>query len=511
MRHPLSLRTERTDSSWIPPLLLAYKHPMLPLLLLTSCKDRGDDSATAPFPATFLWGSATAGFQVDMGCPTWPAETCDDTASDWYQWVTTDEIIADAALFVSGEPVSHGPGMWELFEEDADAMADAGLNAYRMSLEWSRLFPDGAAESAETVEELAAYADAGALARYHEMFAALDAHGITPLVTLNHYTLPLWVHDGVACHNDPEGCTANGWVNGERIQRLIGLYTGYAAREFGGEVDQWATLNEPFATTLSGYLLPGEDRSAPPGLLMAADQVVATLRHQIEGHAVMYDAVVAYDTVDADGDGAAAQIGIVLNMVAITPETDSAEDAAAAEHMDHLYHRLFLDALTAGSWDEDLDGTFDTTRPELAGRLDWLGINYYNQVVARSWVQLLTEIPVFDFYPEFSWEPYPEGLGAVVDIAAAYDVPIIITENGTPYVETQGVEVLEGHLTALSEAMGRGADVRGYLYWSWVDNYEWNHGFDLKFGLNALNGDTKAREPRPVLGRLSELAAGGAL
>ncbi len=485
---------------------------MLILLpLLTACKDRGDDSAASPFPSTFLWGSATAGFQVDMGCPTWDAAKCDDTASDWYQWVTTEQIIEDDALFVSGEPVSHGPGMWELFEEDAAAMAGAGLSGYRMSLEWSRLFPDGAAAAATTVEELAGYADAEAVARYHEMFAALEASNITPLVTLNHYTLPLWVHDGVACHNDPEGCTASGWVDGERILPLIALYAGFAAMEFGGEVDQWATLNEPFATTLSGYLLPGEDRSAPPGLLMASEQVVATLRNQIEGHAVMYDAVAANDTTDADGDGSAASIGIVLNMVAITPETDSEADAAAAVHMDHLYHRLFLEALTTGDWDEDLDGVFDTNRPELASRLDWLGVNYYNQVVVRSWVQLLSDIPVFDFYPEFSWDPYPEGLGAVVDIAASYELPIIITENGTPYVEEQGVAVLEGHLTALSEAMARGADVRGYLYWSWVDNYEWNHGFDLRFGLNALDKDTKAREPRPVLGRLQELAAGGAL
>ena len=477
---------------------------------LSGCADPIEE-VTGAFPDGFLWGSATAGFQVDMGCPTWDAADCNDEASDWYQWVSTTEIIEDEALFVSGESVGSGPGMWELFEEDAQQMAADGLTAYRMSVEWSRIFPGSDAEQAESIAELAAFADAGAIARYHEMFTALSENGITPMVTLNHYTLPIWVHDGVACHTDPDGCTASGWVDGERIHRLIGLYSGFVAEEFGGEVDHWATLNEPFATTLSGYLFPSEDRSAPPGLTLAGPQVVATLQHQIEGHAVMFDAVHASDTIDADGDGSPAEVGIVLNMVSIVPETDSAEDAVSAAHMDHLYHRLFLDGLTAGEWDDDLDGEFETTRDDLADRLDWIGINYYNQVTVRTWVTLISEIPAFNFFPETSWDPYPEGLGEVVDIVAAYNRPIFITENGTPYVEDRGVEVLEGHLTALQAAIDRGADVRGYLYWSWVDNYEWNHGFDLRFGLYELQADTKARLPRPVVERYRQIAADNAL
>ena len=179
--------------------------------------------------------------------------------------------------------------------------------------------------------------------------------------------------------------------------------------------------------------------------------------------------------------------------------------------MDHLYHRLFLDGLTAGQWDEDLDGTFDTIRPELSDRLDWLGINYYNRITVRSWVPLISEVPAFDFFPETSWDPHPEGLGEVIDIGAAYDLPIMVTENGTPYVADRGVEILEGHLTAMQGAIDRGADVRGYLYWSWVDNYEWNHGFDLRFGLYALDPETKARTPRPVVERLREIARDNAL
>ncbi|MFT4975340.1 MAG: beta-galactosidase [Myxococcota bacterium] len=474
------------------------------IVALAGCSGKEDSAASVAqaFPDGFLWGSATAGFQVDMGCPTWSAAECDDPNSDWYQWVTESEIIDNSSLYVSGQPVADGPGMWELFEEDVARMESDGLTAYRMSLEWSRLFPEDAS-SATTVADLAALADSSAVARYHDMLSALQGADIEPLVTVNHYTLPLWVHDGLACHNDLETCEASGWVDGDRMIPLITLFTGWAAAEFGGEVRQWATLNEPFATTLSGYLAPGEDRSAPPGLLLAEDAVIATLRNQIVAHARMYDAI-----HENDDD---ASVGIVLNMVAVQPkDPDSADDVASVANMDHLYHRLFLDGLTAGSWDDDLDGSFEETRPELAGRLDWVGVNYYNQVTVASWVTLLDGIPVFDFLPEFSWDAYPEGLEEVVGIAAEYGLPIIVTENGTPNVE-QADDILDGHLEALHRAIEAGADVRGYYYWSFIDNYEWNHGLDLRFGLYALDAETKERSARPVLERYREIISANGL
>jgi beta-galactosidase len=473
-----------------------------PLLLLLAC-----NTPDHPFPQDFLWGSATAGFQVDMGCPTWDAEACNDTASDWYQWVTDPDVIATGNLYVTGEPVENGPGMWELYEQDIAQMSSDGLGAYRFSLEWSRLFPDGAAEDATTVEELAAYANADAVSRYHEILSALNEEGIVPVVTLNHYTMPLWVHNGVECRDNDLVCDASGWLDGERITRLISLYAGFCGQEFGGEVDRWATLNEPFATTLSGYLLPGEDRSAPPGVTLNADGVILSLRHQIEGHAAMYDAVHAADEQDADGDEVSAEVGIVLNMVDIRPgDANDPLDVQGAEHADHIYHRLFLDGLTAGSWDDDLDGTFDRERPELANRLDWIGVNYYNEMIANGLsFPVIEEIPAFDLVPEFSWDPHPEGIAAVVAIAAEYQLPILITENGTPQVDDSRA-ILRQHLTYLAGAIDDGADVRGYLYWSWVDNYEWNHGFDLRFGLYALDPETKERLPRPVITLFRDVA-----
>lgn len=488
---------------------------LLPLLLLSACEPTADspEPITRPFPEAFQWGSATAGFQVDMGCPTWSDEACIDTTSDWYAWVTDPRITEDPALYVRGEDVRDGPGMWELFEDDVAQMQADGHTAYRMSLEWSRLFPTDAS-AATSLEALDALADPAAVTRYREMFAALRAAGIAPLVTVNHYVLPGWVHDGVGCHLDLDACSPRGWVDGGVIIPQIALFAGWAGRTFGDDIDQWATLNEPFATALSGYLQPGEDRSAPPGLGFSGEAMVAVLRNQIEGHAAMYDALHAADAVDADDDGEALSVGIVLNLVDMFPaDADSSGDVSATAHAEHLYHRLFLDGLTEGSWDDDLDGTFDRVRPELAGRLDWLGVNYYNRMDV-AWLQGLRPlgdlVPAFDFLPTFSWEPHTDGLGAVVDYASSWDLPLYVTENGTPHTG-QSDRILERHLASLHKAIERGADVRGYFYWSWVDNYEWNHGMDLRFGLYALDPDTKARTPRPVATRYAAIIAQGGL
>ncbi|MFH1437428.1 MAG: family 1 glycosylhydrolase, partial [Pseudomonadota bacterium] len=188
------------------------------------------------FPQDFLWGTATAGFQVDMGCPSYD---CDDTGSDWYQWAT-DEYIIERGL-VNGDPPSMGPGHWELYESDFDLARDElSNNAFRMSIEWSRIFPDST-EDAHDMAALEALADEEAVAHYHDVLAAMKERGLTPLVTLNHYTIPLWMHDGVACYRNYETCENSGWLDGERLIPEIAKYAGYAAAQFGGEVDLWAT------------------------------------------------------------------------------------------------------------------------------------------------------------------------------------------------------------------------------------------------------------------------------
>lgn len=479
-------------------------------MLLLACAPGPSAPSPSPYPDDFRWGTATAGFQVEMGCPTWGAAACEDPASDWYQWVTDPSIVGDPGLFVSGDPVADGPGMWEAFASDVDAMAADGHNSFRFSIEWSRLFPSSTLD-ARTVDDVVGRVDVDALARYDEIVDALLAAEIRPLVTVNHYTLPLWVHDGVHCHADP-ACEADGWVTADRIVPAIAAYAGFLGRHFGDRVDTWATLNEPFATTISGYLTPSPDRSSPPGRTFDTQATVAVMHNQILGHAAMYDALATEDAWDADGDGVSADIGLVLNMVAITPKDSTNEaDLAGVDHLDALYHALYLDAVTTGAWDENLDGVPDDTRADLADRLDWIGINYYNQVTVTGLpFPLSSDVPLFDFYPEFSWDPYPEGLAEVIDRAADWNLPIEITENGTPDIEgSAAVDTLDGHILALESALATGAPVRGYHVWSWVDNYEWNHGMDLRFGLYALDPVTKARTARPVAERYRNIVAAG--
>jgi beta-galactosidase len=486
---------------------------LLLLLLMTACPEPVlEDEIARPFPDDFLWGSATASFQVDAGCPG-RADGCVDPNSDWYQWITSPLIVDSPTMHVTGEDITHTAGMYELFEGDYDLMQADGHDAYRLGLEWSRFFPSADAEAATTVDELIPLADADAVDTFHRKFAALRARGITPMVTLHHNVLPVWVHDGVGCHVDIDGCTERGWVDRDRIVRLIGLYAGWVGHEFGGDVDRWLTLNEPMATTMAGYLQPGEDRSSPPGLSMSAPHVVLSLHNQIDGHAAMYDALKAHDVEDADGDGSPAEVGIVMNMVDMSAaDPDDPEDVAALAHADHLYHRLVLDGITAGSWDADADGVFESTRPELADRLDFLGVNYYNELIVRSisFLPLGEAAPAFDFLPEFGWEPHPEGLGRVLQVASEYDVPLYVTENGTPHLDL-AEDALVDHVASMWSALDSGVDVRGYFYWSWVDNYEWSHGMNMRFGLYALDQETKERAARPVARRYREIVQQGGL
>ena len=246
---------------------------------------------------------------------------------------------------------------------------------------------------------------------------------------------------------------------------------------------------------------------------MDIPRVSVVMLNQIHGHGKMYHAVKEYDVVDANDDGLNAEVGIVMNMISIVPRDETREeDINAAKSMDYLYHRLYLDALTTGAWDADLDGHPEVTRAELAGTLDFIGINYYNQVTVSGFpFSPFEEIPTFNFYPEYSWAPYPQGITEVIEVASGYGLPLYITENGTPYVAERGSEVLEEHLRGLESSLQDGIDIRGYFYWSYVDNYEWNHGFDLRFGLYALDPITKDRIARPVRDTFSEIIKRGSV
>lgn len=468
-------------------------------ILLTACGAPKD-----AFPEKFRWGTAIAGFQVDMGCPTLPPAQCEDRNSDWYTWITDPELSADESTHLAGDPPSSGPGHWELYEEDYRlAKETLHSNSLRLSLEWSRIFPT-ATDGIEGYDALKEVANADALAHYHAEFAALKKQGLVPLVTINHYTLPSWIHDAAGCHANLDTCTNKGWADRERMVREISKYAGFVAREFGGEVDTWATLNEPMAIVLPGYIYPSADRTNPPGVMFKSEAARTAMVAMIEAHARMYDAVHSNDTVDADGDGKAAEVGLVYAMVPVRPKDPNNKlDQSAAKNIFYLYNTAFLNGVIKGDLDEGLN-RHPVHREDLANRMDYLGINYYTRATVEGTETAtfpdLSPLTNFNPLSVSPWENYPRGIYEMAMVAKDYGVPAIITENGTSDGDSEngGLDYLVPHLIWLQRAIRDGADVRGYHYWTLMDNYEWNHGMSVRMGLFAVSKDdpAKARTPR---------------
>jgi beta-glucosidase/6-phospho-beta-glucosidase/beta-galactosidase len=457
------------------------------LLCLSACA-RGEDLS---FPAGFLFGAAIAGFQVEMGCPTLPAEQCEDRASDWYAWITRPELLADSSTHLAGTPPAGGPGFFELYPGDLDRAAhDLHGNALRLSIEWSRVFP----VSTIGVPDLRSVASPAALAYYHAVFAAMKARGLRPLVTLNHYTLPAWLHDASGCHSDLAHCTRRGWLQPGAVAEAA-RYAGFVAAEFP-EVDLWATLNEPFtAVVVAGYLLPSENRTNPPGVSLQWPEANAVYAALVEAHARMADAVRAA--------APSAQVGIVYNLQAVSPKNPAKRaDVQAASDLAYLMNQVFLDAVARGDFDARLDG-HAVHRDDLAGRLDFLGVNYYLRATVEGLGSSLfpDQSPFMTFNP-FSLELKADakGIGEALDFAKGYQKPIYVTETGIEDSADSGLaaEWIATTLRETRRAMARGADVRGYFYWTLMDNYEWNHGMTWKLGLYGVDplDAAKARTPR---------------
>ena len=449
-------------------------------------------SKAAPKPApdsTFLWGTATAAHQVEGGLH----------ENDFWQWQQRGKIT-------DGSSADDGPDSWRRFEDDLALMAAQGHTAYRFSIEWSRVEPREGAW------------DEVALARYGQMLDLMAGARITPMVTLIHYTLPVWVHDLNALDARP------GWrgLPSEAIGKaaIVGRaarYAGEMARRFGDRVDWWVTLNEPTVVAGGGWGT-GE---LPPGRILDFAGLQRAAGNQIHAHAAMTDAIRANDRV--------ARVSIAQHLRVFVPkDPSSAADVRGAGQVQRVFNDLFLDACARGDLDLDFDGKFEKPGegrglPALAGRLDFVGINYYSRsvVVGTDIGDQETGIRLFGWASEnenpavphndLGWEIYPQGLHDLIRyVWARYELPIVVTENG---VSEPGDELrprfLVDHILAVQQAMREGADVRGYLHWSLIDNFEWNRGYTARFGLASVDraSPTRTRTPRGSAGLYSRIIA----
>jgi beta-glucosidase/6-phospho-beta-glucosidase/beta-galactosidase len=313
-------------------------------------------------------------------------------------------------------------------------------------------------------------------------------------------------------------CTNRGWLDHDRILKEIAKYAGFVGQEFGGEIDLYATLNEPFtAVVLAGYLFQTPMRTNPPGVTLKIAYAKAAYATMIEAHARMYDAVKAADSVDADGDGKNAEVGTVYNVQAVAPSNPmDPTDQQAAKNLQYLEDQAFLDGVGLGKLDANLDGN-QVARPDLANRLDFLGVNYYAQTVVQglpsSFLPQVSPLVTFDpLVLDYNYQ-YPKGIYEALMFARRYNVPLYISETGFEDANDTGSAsawVVET-LTWVKRALADGAPVKGYFYWTLMDNYEWNHGMTIKLGLYAVDpmDPQKTRKARSSVATYGAIAAAG--
>jgi beta-glucosidase len=455
------------------------------------------EGASAAFPPSnspgrgglpFLWGSATAAHQVEGG----------NTESDWWQW----EQMGRAHDQSSDE----GPNHWEHYAEDFDRAQSDGMNAYRMGIEWAKLFPTR--ESFETMTP-----DPIAVQHYHDVLGALRDREIIPMVTLHHFVSPIWWSDP---RLPAEERKTMGWASDRAVEDFE-RFARWAATEYGAEVDLWITINEPLVNVIAGYGLA----QFPPGLSYnpAEDLLVRVTINQVFAHAKAFDAIHDADTTDVDGDDAPALVSIAHHMRVFFGDRPCVErDWAAAERLRYLNNQIFLDAIVDGNLDRNADGDYDDdgdmrAHPELVGRADFIGLNYYGLSLVNADIRLSDLLPgipqIIDRRTDrpksdLEWTIYPGGFRTVLDEAAAYGLPIYITENG---VADQGGVLrstfLIEHLHVLATAIADGIDVRGYFHWSLMDNFEWAEGYCPRFGLYRIDYDDPARTRTETPGLLT--------
>jgi beta-galactosidase len=484
------------------------------------------------FPESFLWGPAISAFQTEAGGS--PANA--DRRSDWWVWSRDEQNIASGR--VSGDRVERGPGHWKLYERDARlARRRLGANAFRFSIDWSRIFPRST-EGARTPRQLDELANRAGVRHYAAELRALRRRGLTPVLTLSHFTLPTWLHDpiavrdalsGVGPDEPPPALDRGGWLNRLTV-REFGKFAAWAAWKYGRQVRLWVTVNEPMVQAVNGYVnVPGAFAGwFPPGVF-SFPGAIRVVRNLARANAVAYDAIHRYDP--------RAEVGPVHNMVAFSPTTPgSALDRRGTEHADYIFNRVFLDMVIKGLDDRDVDGVIDPgeRRADLRGRADFIGLNYYfrGRVTGLS-APASTTIPLFDFLPttsyahpqnpaappcpttctDFGWEIYPDGLRRALKLTGSYGKPVYVTENGLADAgDRLRGRYLVDHLRRVRAAMRSGeADVRGYLAWSLVDNFEWAAGYYPRFGFFGYDQRTLQRRERPSARIFRRIARSGSL
>lgn len=462
----------------------------------------------------FMLGVATAAAQIEEATP----------ESDWYVWgAAAPDGLGKGKAFVGDAVQGYARAL-----DDVALIEQMHLDAYRFNPSWTRIEPQRDA------------IDQDALDHYDTLITTLRDRAIEPIITVHHFSSPIWVDDprraaDVMC--EPMDHDLCGWSSASGAQAVtqeLAQYAGLLARTYGDRVDHWMTLNEPINYLLASYATgtfpPGRGSSTDLILQPGTDAFVQIVQRYANAHVAIYDAIKDNDTIDADGDGVAASVGYSASVIAWTPTRDGmvssdAEDVDAADRMRHLFQGMFTDAFINGFFDLDLDQEMDSgeARDTWQGKLDFLGVQYYARagVTGASAIKLpavggmpcIAGVPLVDgclvvpdptkCVPTMGYEFYEPGIFEILsDFSARWPgLPLMVSESGLATdVGERRAEHIVRSLEQILRARADGVDVRGYLHWSLMDNFEWAEGYGPHFGLYRVDVEGGDYERRATLG-----------
>ncbi|MBI3008190.1 MAG: glycoside hydrolase family 1 protein [Candidatus Omnitrophica bacterium] len=421
---------------------------------------------TFEFPKDFLWGAATSSHQVEGG----------NINNDWWQWEQNGNFKER-----SGEACDH----WNRFREDFALAKSLHHNVHRFSLEWSRIEPQEGRFSEES------------LLHYREVIESLKSNGIEPVITLHHFTLPLWL------------ARKGGWLFNE-TPFLFARYVRKIVETVGEGICYWITLNEPVAYVFKSHLM-GEW----PPFEKSYEKALQALSHLLKGHVLAYNAI---KEVNQELNRPSAQVGIAKHVLIFTPCSErSWKDRLSVRIRNLMFNHIFIKALIRGQI--FYPGLFHIRLPK-ARTLDFIGLNYYTRDFVHNEgfriPKIFGDICTLKHHREIgkrnflSWEIYPQGLYQLVKEFSQYGLPLLVTENGVCIDhDEERYEFIISHLIQLAKAMKDGAKVFGYLYWSLLDNYEWGDGYAPRFGLIEVDYTIQSRKVRESARKFAEICKSG--
>ncbi len=427
------------------------------------------------FPDNFLWGTATSAYQIEGA---WREDGKGE--SIWDRFSHTPGKIKDGA---TGDTACDHYHRWP---EDIDLMVSLGLQAYRFSLSWPRILPQGRG----------AVNQAG-LDFYDRLVDGLLAAGIRPFITLYHWDLPQALQD--------EG----GWEN-RATADAFAQYAAIVSQRLGDRAQDWITHNEPWVAAFIGHAFGGHapGKTSWPAALRAA-------HHLLLSHGL------AVPLIRQNSPG--AQVGVTLNLTVADPANpDDPADWDAARRMDGFVNRWFLGPLYGRRYPADMTAGYEQAFPgslnfiqpgdmaAIAAPTDFLGVNYYNRAVVRAGSGLIPDQVKIAAspYTDMGWEVHPDSLYQLLN-RLHYDYRprrLYITENGASYgdapdengriADTRRLDFLRGHFAAAHRAIRQGVPLAGYFVWSLMDNFEWGEGYEQRFGLVWVDFTTQERLPK---------------